>query len=86
MAAWFRSNTMNSRSIDSSTTPRSARPYIPSDVNGNVEAMMIDMMINEIQTHISRVEDEHVGFGGSTLQRFVQFQHKFTKKLNANCV
>jgi hypothetical protein len=62
MAAWFRSNTMHSRSIDSSTTPRSARPYIPSDVNGNVEAMMIDMMINEIQTHISRVEDEHASF------------------------
>ncbi|KAI6175486.1 hypothetical protein M3Y97_00694200 [Aphelenchoides bicaudatus] len=59
MAAWFRSNTMQSRSMDSSATPRSARPYIPSDVNGNVEAMMIDMMINEIQTHISRVEDEH---------------------------
>lgn len=65
MTAWFRSNTVNSRSIDngSLSTPRSARPYIPSgDINGNVEAMMIDMLINEIQMHISRLEDEHVSF------------------------
>lgn len=58
MAAWFRrSNT--TRSADNSITPHSARPYVPSgDVNGNIEAMMIDMMINEIQSHISRLEEE----------------------------
>jgi hypothetical protein len=62
MAAWFRSNTFNSRSVDSSLpSPLSARPYIPSsDVNGNFEAMMIDILINEIQMHISRLEEEHV--------------------------
>jgi hypothetical protein len=61
MAAWFRrANTTNSRSIDSSTTPISARPYVPSSSNGDVEAMMIDMLINEIQMHISRLEDEQV--------------------------
>ncbi|KAI6211952.1 hypothetical protein M3Y96_00488800 [Aphelenchoides besseyi] len=55
--AWFRGS--NSRSIDSSfPTPRSARPYIPSDMSGNLESMMIDMLLNEIQTHISRLEDE----------------------------
>ncbi|KAI6224671.1 hypothetical protein M3Y95_00777300 [Aphelenchoides besseyi] len=55
--AWFRGS--NSRSIDSSfPTPRSARPYIPSDMSGNLESMMVDMLLNEIQTHISRLEDE----------------------------
>ncbi|CAD5226703.1 unnamed protein product [Bursaphelenchus xylophilus] len=38
--------------------PRSARPYVPSSLCGDVESMMIDMVLTEIQNQIGRIEDE----------------------------
>ncbi|CAD5218795.1 unnamed protein product [Bursaphelenchus okinawaensis] len=38
--------------------PRSARPYFPSSLCGDVESMMIDMVLTEIQNQIERIEDE----------------------------
>ncbi|KAH7721936.1 Protein C46A5.8 [Aphelenchoides avenae] len=45
----------------SMNTPRSARSFVPrgwSESNAEVEAMMVDLIISEIQTEICRIEQE----------------------------
>lgn len=43
------------------TRPQSARRHNPdTDTSGDVEAMMVDLILGDIQTEISRIEQDSV--------------------------
>ncbi|KAI1733013.1 RD3 protein [Ditylenchus destructor] len=56
--AWF--NRQNSGTLGFVTRPHSARQHNPdTDTSGDVEAMMVDLILGDIQTEISRIEQDN---------------------------